>query len=100
MKRGNPEEIARWREVTWAEGARSSGQSRITVVANDRVGLVYDITAIVTEARMPIVHSSARIMKNGDALFECTVSVSGKEQLEKLLERIKKVKGVISVERT
>ena len=100
LKRADPEELARWREVSWTDGTRSSEQSRISVLASDRVGLAFDITAAVSEARMPIIHSSARVIKNGNALFECTVSITSKEQLQRLIEKIKKIKGVISVERT
>ena len=99
LKRGNPEELARWCNISWADGTCSSEQSRITVVASDRVGLVYNITAVLSEARIPIVHLSSRIMKNGDAMIECTVSVKSKEQLARIFEKIKSIEGVISVDR-
>ena len=39
------------------------------------------------------------MLKNGNAVVKATVAISGKEQLAKLLERLKKVDQVVSVAR-
>ena len=69
-------------------------------MATDRVGLVYDISAVLMEARVPIVHSSSRVLKNGNALFESTIVISSTEQLRNLFDKIRKINGVISVDRS
>lgn len=99
VKRNNPEELARWMDVQWTDSEQTSLQTSIEVTALDRVGLVYDITAILTEARIPIVHSSSRNLKNGNALFEATITIANTEQLNGLFEKLRHVKNVISVER-
>ncbi len=99
LGRNLPEEKERWMEVQWTDNSDTAMQTSIEVVAQDRVGLVFDITAILTEARVPIIHSSSRILKNGNAVFEATIKIVNKSQLTAMFDRIRKVKGVMSVER-
>lgn len=100
LQRNNPEEMSRWYDAQWSEHTGSQFQTSFEVIAADRLGLVYDITSILMESRVPIVHSSSRVLKNGNALFECTVVISSTEQLKSLFEKIRKIKYVISVERS
>ena len=99
LKRDDEEELARWMDVQWTDSEQASLQTSIEVIALDRVGLVYDITAILTEARIPILHSSSRNLKNGNALFEATITIANIEQLKGLFDKLRRVKDVISVER-
>lgn len=99
LNRNNPEEMSRWCDIQWSEHSNSQLQTSFEVTATDRVGLVYDITAVLLEARVPIVHSASRVLKNGNAIFESTIVISSTEQLKNLFEKLRKIKGVISVER-
>jgi len=99
LNRNIDEELERWCDIQWSEEGSSAMQTSIEVIALDRVGLVFDITAILTEARVPIVHSSSRLLKNGNALFEATITIASIEQLKNLFEKLRRIKDVISVER-
>lgn len=99
LSRNNSEELERWCDIQWSENSNTQLQTSIEVIATDRVGLVFDISSILTEARIPIVHSSSRNLKNGNALFEATITIAGTDQLRSLFDKLRKVKGVISVER-
>jgi GTP pyrophosphokinase len=99
LARNNPEELDRWVDIQWTDSSDTQLQTSFEVTAVDRVGLVYDISAILLEARVPIVHSASRVLKNGNALFEGTIVISSTEQLKNLFEKLRKIKGVISVER-
>lgn len=100
IARNDPEEMSRWVEIQWTENSNTQLQTSFEVTAIDRVGLVYDISAVLLEARVPIVHSASRVLKNGNALFESTIVISSTEQLNNLFEKLRKIKGVISVERS
>lgn len=102
LQRGDVEELKRWCNIKWSDDTSSSSQLQTSfeVIASDRVGLVHDITEMLLEARISMVHSSSRNLKNGNALFECTVIIANTDQLKNLFEKIKKVKGVISVDRS
>ncbi len=99
LRRNNSEELARWMDVQWSDTEQRTLQTSIEVIAVDRVGLVFDISAILMEARIPIIHSNSRNLKNGNALFEATITIAGTDQLKNLIDKIKRIKGVISVER-
>lgn len=99
LARNNPEELERWCDIQWSENSAAQLQTSIEVTATDRVGLVYDITAVLAEARVPMVHSSSRKLKNGNALFEANIVIAGAEQLRILFEKLRKIKGVITVDR-
>lgn len=100
MQRNDEEEIKRWFDIQWSEHTGSQFQTSFEVIANNRIGLVYDITAVLMESRIPIVHSASRVLKNGDAIFECTIVISSMEQLKGIFDKIKKIRSVISVERS
>lgn len=100
LSRNLPEEMERWVEIQWtADTSDTAMQTNIEVVAIDRVGLVFDISAILTEARIPIIHSSSRILKNGNAVFDASIRIVNKSQLTTVFDRIRKIRGVVSVER-
>ncbi|MBR2913792.1 MAG: bifunctional (p)ppGpp synthetase/guanosine-3',5'-bis(diphosphate) 3'-pyrophosphohydrolase [Oscillospiraceae bacterium] len=99
LSRNIPEEQERWVEIQWTDTSNTSMQTGIEVVALDRVGLVFDICAILTDARIPIVHSSSRVLKNGNAIFDASIKIVNKSQLTSVFDRIRKIKGVLSVER-
>ena len=99
LARNIPEELERWVDIQWTDNSDTQLQTSFEVTAIDRVGLVYDISAVLLEARVPIVHSASRVLKNGNALFEATIVISSTEQLKSLFDKLRKIKGVISVER-
>ena len=100
LSRNDPSELNRWCEIQWSDNSNSQLQTSFEVTAVDRVGLVYDITAVLLEARVPIIHSASRVMKNGNAIFECTILIAGTEQLKNLFDKLRKVRGVFSVDRS
>lgn len=100
LKRNDPEEMARWLPVRWSENTSTALiPTSIEVIASDRVGLVFDITKILSESHILIVHSSSRNLRNGNAIFEASVQVAGADQLKSIMDKLRKIQGVISVER-
>ncbi len=99
LKRNNPDEMARWLPVQWTNHTSTLIPTSIEVIAVDRMGLVYDITKILSESHIQIVHSASRNLKNGNAIFEASVQVAGTDELKSILEKLRKIRGVISVER-
>ena len=99
LKRNDPEEMARWLPVQWTNNTSTLIPTSIEVIATDRVGLVFDITKILSESHILIVHSSSRNLRNGNAIFEASVQVAGTDQLQAIIDKLRKIRGVISVER-
>lgn len=90
----------RWLSVRWAEDNKSSYfKATLDIVANDRIGLLADITLALASVRIPMHEASARELKNGNANIMVTISVAGVEQLGSVMIRLKKIPSVISVDR-
>jgi GTP pyrophosphokinase len=93
------ENAARIVIATWTGEQDDSYIAAIEVVAADRSGLLADITATVAQGKIFITASNSRILKNGNASINFTLEIESMEQLDKLMTKIKKIDGVISVER-
>jgi GTP pyrophosphokinase len=101
MKAGNQEKIERWMKVEWGDQKDELEASiSLDILATDRVGLLFDVTSTVCDSHMMIVHSNSYALKNGNAVCEIAVNVTGNDQLRSLMDRLRKIPGVISVERT
>lgn len=94
----NEEEHERIVEVEWGTVSKLYPVS-VRVEAWDRVGLLRDITTVVTEDKVNMV--GVRTIENGDGSVSilATLETSGIEQLSRLLSRIEILRGVRSVER-
>ena len=90
----------RWRPAFWASNASSSFRATIDIIAEDRTALIADITATIAGNRLPIHEINAHYLKNGNGNIIVTVEVSGIEQLKNIIQRLQKIQGIISVERT
>lgn len=95
----NEDERERLVEVEWGTVAKLYPVS-ISIEAWDRVGLLRDITTVVTEDKVNMV--GVRTNENGDGSVSilATLETTGIEQLSRLLSRIEIIRGVRSVERS
>ncbi len=96
----NEADKARWIPCQWAEH-RSSGyfKATIVIIAIDRIGLLADVTSVLSAIHILIHESSSRNLKNGNACVTVTISVADTAQLKTVVDKLSKVKSVISVDR-
>ena len=95
----NTDNELRFIPVRWAEDIGSAFQSSIMITASNRSNLLLDVTLAVAEFKIAINNVNARTGKNNLAIIDLTMEISGTEQLEKIIEKIKLVDGVISIAR-
>lgn len=73
----------------------------IEIIAKDRNGLVHEITGIISELNIAILHHEARVYKNKNkgmvSDFKVDVKADNHNQIEILIRRLNKIKSVISV---
>ncbi|MCD7741272.1 MAG: bifunctional (p)ppGpp synthetase/guanosine-3',5'-bis(diphosphate) 3'-pyrophosphohydrolase [Ruminococcus sp.] len=101
-QKDNPDQKDRWINVHWEETKTESTYFKTTldIVAVDRIGLLADVSSALAMINIYIYESSSRELKNGNAILSVTLSVAGMDQLNSVISRIKKIKNVISVERS
>ena len=72
----------------------------ISVYANNRTGLLVDISKIFTERKIDIRNINCRTSKQEKATISVSFNVSCKEELNSLIEKIRQLESVLDVERT
>ncbi|MDO4549516.1 MAG: hypothetical protein Q4D04_15610, partial [Clostridia bacterium] len=67
------------------------------IVANDRIGLLADISVMFVKMQLDIVALTARIDKNGNTQINVTLGCKNTQQLEKIIKQLLKRSDIIEV---
>ena len=91
-------------DVEWGETPEneSGGQylAELKIFTDDRQGLLMEITKIFTEGKLDVKSMNVRTSKKGTATFDMGFIVHGREELDKVIEKVRQLEGVIDIERT
>ncbi|MEG2597074.1 MAG: TGS domain-containing protein, partial [Oscillospiraceae bacterium] len=90
----------RWIHVHWADNNESHFRSTLDIVAHGHNSLIADVSIALAGMRVPVHEFNARELKNGNANILATIGTQGKEHLDTVIQKLSKIKGVISVERS
>ncbi|MBP3568398.1 MAG: bifunctional (p)ppGpp synthetase/guanosine-3',5'-bis(diphosphate) 3'-pyrophosphohydrolase [Lachnospiraceae bacterium] len=74
--------------------------AEINVFANNRSGVLLDITKVLTENKIDISTINSRVSKQGTATITIGFEVHGAEQLSYLITKIRQIESIIDVVRT
>ena len=93
---------ARLIDAEWQGSEVTSGlyTAEINVYANNRMGLLVDISRIFTERKIDLAGINSRTSKQGTATISLTFDVHSKEELANLVEKLRQVDSVLDIERT
>ena len=72
----------------------------INVYANNRTGLLVDISKIFTERKIDLAAMNVRTSKQGTATIDMSFDVHNNEELNSLIEKVRQVESVIDIERS
>lgn len=87
-------------EVSWDVSLDKLYQVNIKIVSEDKPGMLGDIMMITTEAKLNLFNVNCRVDSNTrKAITTMGVDITTMSQLEYVMNRIRRVKGIISVER-
>ena len=90
-------------DAEWQMPERSSEEkyeTEIQIFANDRSGLLADITKALTERNINILSLNTRISKQGQATLQLSFEISNKEELERVVDKIRGIDSVLDIERS
>lgn len=94
-------EPERWVKAHWAGDVHDDFKSTLHIVSVDRSGLLADITQILSALHIDIHALNSRQEKGTDnAVISVTISITGMTQLQSVMERLWKVSGVITIDRS
>lgn len=94
------EEPDRWVKVQWAQDIHEEFKSTVEIIANDRHGLLADITQQLTNMHIMIHSLNSRQSKDGKAIIYASMTVNGMEHINNIISRLNNIEGVLSVKRT
>ena len=89
-------------EAEWAEGQEKNSSYAVGIIvhANNRTGLLVDISRIFSEKNIDLTAMNVRTSKQGTATIDMSFEVHDKNQLRELAEKIRQVESVLNVERS
>ena len=74
--------------------------AEIQVYANNRTGLLVDLSKLFTERKIDLRSINSRTNKQEKATISMSFEIGSKEELRSLIEKIRQVDSIIDVERT
>lgn len=89
---------AEWQQPDTKE--KEKYMAEIQVYANNRTGLLVDLSKIFTERKIDLRSINSRTSKQKKATISMSFEIGSKEELRSLIEKIRQVESVIDVERT
>lgn len=95
----NPEEQSRLIDVSWDVGLDSVYKVNILITSMDKTGIIADIMMVTTDAKLNIFSMVCKTDKNKVANIHLGLDINSLDQLEYFMNRIRRMKGVYSVER-
>ena len=95
-------ERARIIDAEWQapENASEKYVAEIEIYANNRNGLLADISKTLTEKNINILSMNTRISKQGLATLQTAFEVESREELNRVIEKIRMIESVVDIERT
>ena len=97
-------ERARLIDAEWESDVaeKTGGQylAEIKMYAEDRQGLLMEMTKIFTESKIDVKSLNIRTSKQGTATIEAGFIVHGREELARVIEKLRQLDSVMDIERT
>ena len=94
-------EPERWVNAHWAGDVKDDFKSTLHILAVDRAGLLADVTQQLSNMKIFIHALNSRQERgSGNAFISATISINGLPQLQNIIERLGKIPGVISIDRS
>lgn len=72
----------------------------ISIFANNRNGLLADVSRALTEKEIDIQALNTRVSKQGTATIMVSFEVGSKEELQRIIDKIRTIESIIDIERT
>jgi len=96
----NCAEPERWVKVRWAKKVKESFDATLKINCEDKIGMMADISTDLASMHVSIQNMSLRnTKKSDDSIIYMTIKVTSAEHLRSVISHLRKIDGVVSVER-
>ena len=90
---------ADWQQAA-VEGSSEKYTADINIYANNRNGLLADISKALTEKNIDILSLNTRLSKQGIVTMSTSFEITSRDELNHVIEKIRNIESVIDIERT
>ena len=101
---GNKDEENRWIRVWWDEESLDRKKNRFStglqISTKSRIGVLSDVAVLLAQSHVNVHELSAKDLNDGFGMITTVIDVSGIGQLDNIINKLKKIKGVLDVTRT
>ena len=94
------EDRGRFIGVRWAgDEGRSSYVASVSVECDDKPGMLTTISAAIADLKINCVSIAARVNKKGTGIITFGLEITGTQDMERVIKRVRQIPGVQSVNR-
>ncbi len=93
------EEPERWLSCYWEDEVGEAFRSTLQITANDRTGLLADVTIMLSNMHIFIHALNSRELKNGKAVVTATIDVMGRNHLRGVISKLSDINGIEEIKR-
>lgn len=68
------------------------------IIGTEKIGLMFEVSKVFTDEEVSVKSLTVKTTKS-KAIFDVSIEVKGKEQLEKIIKRLMKLKDILEIER-
>ena len=90
---------ADWQQAA-TEGSNEKYTADINIYANNRNGLLADISKALTEKNIDILSLNTRVSKQGIVTMAVSFEIASRDELNHVIEKVRNIESVIDIERT
>ncbi|MFN3870461.1 MAG: RelA/SpoT family protein [Aquificaceae bacterium] len=90
IKKVSPEKVIK---VIWSK-SRGLHPTRLRLLAKDRVGILAEVTSIISSLRANITEAKTKSLPSGKALMDFTIQVEDYQELLKIIQALKNIEGI------
>ena len=98
----NLQEIERVRliDAEWQEDGDGTYLADIVIYAQNRNGLLADVSKALTEKNIDIISMNTKVNKQGVATLATAFNISGRDELNRIIDKLRNIDSVLDIERT
>ncbi|HEX3039397.1 MAG TPA: bifunctional (p)ppGpp synthetase/guanosine-3',5'-bis(diphosphate) 3'-pyrophosphohydrolase [Caproiciproducens sp.] len=93
-------EPERWIRAHWTGDVKEEFKSTLEIIANDRSGLLADVTQQLFNMHIFIHSLNSRETRDGSAIIYATITINGLEHLKGIISKLSNIEGIMSIRRS
>lgn len=96
----NSDDLSRWIRVAWADQTKDTFQTALQISAKDQIDVVANVATILSGMKVTVHQMDARSFGDGYSVMNLVMDITGTEQLDYVINKLRGISGVIDVKRT